>query len=54
MYPSHDREKQRRKEGRKKDIPGEIIELIKRIANENPMWGIPRIHGEMLKLGCDL
>ena len=35
-------------------VPKEIIELIKRIANENPMWGIPRIHGEMLKLGYDI
>jgi hypothetical protein len=41
-------------EAGKPGVPGEIIELIKRIANENPMWGIPRIHGEMLKLGCDL
>jgi hypothetical protein len=32
----------------------EVIELIKQIANDNPMWGIPRIHGEMLKLGYDI
>jgi putative transposase len=31
-----------------------VIELIKQIANDNPMWGIPRIHGEMLKLGYDI
>ena len=32
-------------------IPKELINLIKQIANENPLWGAPRIHGEILKLG---
>lgn len=35
-------------------VPREIIDLIKRIAKENPMWGITRIHGEILKLGYDI
>jgi hypothetical protein len=35
-------------------VSREIIELIKRIANENPMWGVPRIHGEILKVGYDI
>lgn len=35
-------------------IPQEQINLIKQIANENPLWGAPRIHGEMLKLGFDM
>jgi len=35
-------------------IPQEQINLIKRMANENPLWGAPRIHGEMLKLGFDI
>lgn len=35
-------------------IPQEQINLIKQIANENPLWGAPRIHGEMLKLGFDI
>ena len=32
----------------------EVIKLIKQIANDNPMWGVPRIHGEMLKLGYEI
>jgi hypothetical protein len=25
--------------------------LIMQISHENPLWGAPRIHGELLKLG---
>ena len=32
----------------------EVIKLIKQIAEDNPQWGIPRIHGELLKLGYDI
>jgi hypothetical protein len=28
--------------------------LIKQIANENPQWGVPRIHGELQKLGFEV
>jgi hypothetical protein len=28
--------------------------LIRRISIENPLWGAPRIHGELLKLGFDV
>jgi hypothetical protein len=32
----------------------ELRALIRRISNENPLWGAPRIHGELLKLGFDI
>jgi hypothetical protein len=35
-------------------IPQVKIDLIKQMATENPVWGAPRIHGEMLKLGIDI
>ncbi len=31
-----------------------IRALIFRMVAENPTWGAPRIHGELLKLGFDL
>src|SRR5213594_4037641 len=35
-------------------ISAETAALIKRMAVTNPLWGAPRIHGELLKLGIDL
>jgi hypothetical protein len=32
----------------------ETRELIRRMRRENPLWGAPRIHGELLKLGIDI
>jgi len=28
--------------------------LIRRMSVENPFWGAPRIHGELLKLGFEV
>jgi hypothetical protein len=35
-------------------VPKDIRELIRRLSCENPLWGSPRIHGELLKLGFDI
>ena len=42
-----------RHRGRPRTSP-EIRDLVRRMAHENPLWGAPRIHGEMLKLGLDV
>jgi putative transposase len=35
-------------------INPEIRNLIRRMSNANPLWGAPRIHGELLKLGIKI
>jgi transposase InsO family protein len=35
-------------------VPKEIRNLIRKMSRENPLWGAPRIHGELLKLGIDI
>src|SRR5450631_2629050 len=32
----------------------EILDLIRKMSQANPLWGAPRIHGELLKLGIDV
>ena len=32
-------------------VPTEVRELIRMLSRENPLWGAPHIHGELLKLG---
>jgi hypothetical protein len=39
----------RRRDGRP-TVPREVRDLIRRMSRENPLWGAPRIHGELLKL----
>ena len=29
-------------------------DLIRKMSRDNPLWGAPRIHGELLKLGIDI
>jgi transposase InsO family protein len=35
-------------------LSNEVRELIGRMCRENPTWGAPRIHGELLKLGINV
>jgi transposase InsO family protein len=35
-------------------IGTEIRALIRRMSKDNPLWGAPRIHGELLKLGIKI
>jgi hypothetical protein len=32
----------------------EVRQLIRMLSRENPLWGAPHLHGELLKLGIDV
>src|SRR6476469_4706494 len=40
--------------GGRPKIDQEPRDLVRRMCEENPLWGAPRIHGELLKLGFDV
>ena len=40
--------------GGRPQIDTELRALIRRMGMENPLWGAPRIHGELLKLGFEV
>src|SRR5438876_6333577 len=40
--------------GGRPPVNAEIKVLVRRMAAANPLWGAPRIHGELLKLGLDV
>ncbi len=46
--------KSRRRKGGRPAIPRDVCALISRMSRENPLWGAPRIHGELLKLGIEV
>src|SRR6202790_672700 len=35
-------------------VPREVRKLIREMSRANPLWGSPRIHGELLKLGIEI
>jgi hypothetical protein len=43
-----------RPRGGRPQISGELRALIRQMSIENPLWGAPRIHGELLKLGFEV
>ena len=45
--------KSRNRAGRPK-VDRELRDLIRRMSKENPLWGAPRIHGELLMLGFEV
>jgi transposase InsO family protein len=52
-FRSYWRWKSRRRGGRP-IVPVEIRRLIREMSIANSLWGAPRIHGELLKLGIDI
>jgi putative transposase len=45
--------KSRRRTGRP-TVPAAVRALIRTMSHANPLWGAPRIHGELLKVGIDV
>ena len=43
-----------RPRGGRPTVPLEIRRLIRQMTIANPLWGAPRIHGELLKLGIEI
>jgi hypothetical protein len=35
-------------------LSAKIRQVIREMSVANPLWGAPRIHGELLKLGIDV
>jgi transposase InsO family protein len=52
-FRSYWRWKSRPRAGRP-TVPVEIRRLIREMSIANPLWGAPRIHGELLKLGIEI
>jgi transposase InsO family protein len=52
-FRSYWRWKSKRRLGRP-NVPAEICRMIREMSIVNPLWGAPRIHGELLKLGIDV
>ena len=46
--------KSSRRRGGRPSISPEIRALIRRLSRENPLWGAPRVHGELKMLGIEI
>ena len=53
LWPVLDLEDSTRQPGRP-SVPKQVRELIRTMSRDNPLWGAPRIHGELLKLGIEI
>ena len=43
-----------RSRSRRPSVHREVRKLIREMSSANPLWGAPRIHGELLKLGLEI
>ena len=46
--------KSRRNRGGRPPVSREVRALIRRLSRENPLWGAPRVHGELQMLGIEI
>jgi hypothetical protein len=46
--------KSRPRQAGRPPVAADIRILIRRIGQANPLWGVPRVHGELLKLGVEV
>jgi transposase InsO family protein len=46
--------KSRRTRGGRPPVSREVRVLLRRISRENPLWGAPRVHGELQMLGIEI
>ena len=46
--------KARRGQPGRPGVPRDLRDLIRKLNREDPLWGAPRIHGELLKLGIEI
>ena len=46
--------KSRRNRGGRTPVSREVRALIRRLSRENPLWGAPRLHGELQMLGIQI
>ena len=46
--------KSKSRRGGRPSVPQDVRHLIRRISQDNPLWGAPRVHGELLMLGIEV